>query len=86
MASIFIRLQPGTRPADKGAALKEICSITALFNVQPAYPDGAGGCSELFYKADVAPGASLKGTLDAVSSAPFVAAARLLPPGGGMDG
>jgi hypothetical protein len=79
MTSIFFRLREDTRPGDKGAALKEICSIRELFNVQPAFPGGEAAGSELFYKAEVAAGASLRGILRAVEGAPFVASVRFMP-------
>jgi hypothetical protein len=79
MSTIVITLRKDTKAGDIGAALKEICSIQEVFNVQAVYPADAAAGRGLHYTADLTENADKGKVLEAVKAAPFVQGAYVPP-------
>lgn len=72
MANIIFKLRKDTPAGEVGTALKEICGISALFNVKAVFPEDADRAQGRLYAADVKPDAEMSQVLAAVRKAPYV--------------
>ncbi len=79
MTEIVFKLKNDTPAGEIGAALKEICSISALFNVKAVFPDEAAAGRGYLYTAQVQPDVETTQVLAAVKQAQYVERAYVPP-------
>lgn len=79
MTKIMFKLKDDTPAGEIGASLKEICSLSELFNVRAVLPEVKDKGLRNLYSAEVAKGASTEKVLKKVKKAPYVETAYVPP-------
>lgn len=79
MTTVVFKLQANTPEQEIGTALKQICSITELFNVKAVFPNETDKSLKGVYTAEVSKGASAVEAMKAIKAAPYVESVYVAP-------
>ena len=79
MATVTFKLSEKSTLGDAAASLKEICSITDLFNVEAVFPVTAQGKNEFLYTGQVRDEEKTEEVVKAIKAVPNVQYAQKAP-------